>query len=362
MKIAIVADPYIPVPPELYGGIERIIGFLVAGLHERGHHVTLIAHPESTAPCAELVPYGRAPHQGVRARATELAQVQQALWTRVRRLDVVHSFGRLAGLLPLLPMRWLPKIQSYQRAVSWPGVQRAALLGGSSLAFTACSTAVYSRRPASARRRGAWSTIFNGVDVAKYQGTTQLAADAPLMFLGQLHPMKGPQVAIAIARATGRRLLIAGSLEPGAKGQAFFDRVIAPSLGDGIDYVGPVDDRRKNELLGRSAALVFPSFYDEAFGIVMAEAMACGTPVIAYANGSVPEVVAHGRTGFVCHNEREAIAAVRRIGSIDRAAVRRECEARFSASVIVDEYERLYAAALARVSPRKDATGLCAAS
>lgn len=362
MRIAVVADPYIAVPPELYGGIERILGFLVEGLHARGHHVTLVAHPDSTAPCTELVGYGRHPHHGVAARATELLQVQRALCARAKRLDVVHSFGRLAGLLPLLPLRSLPKIQSYQRAVSWPGVQRAALLGGASLTFTACSTAVYAHRPEWARRRGEWSTIFNGVDVTKYQCTTQLPADAPLMFLGQLHPMKGPQVAIAIARATGRRLVIAGSLEPGAKGQAFFDRVIAPELHDGITYVGPVDDRQKNDLLGRAAALLFPSFYDEAFGIVMAEAMACGTPVIAYANGSVPEVVVHGRTGFVCHNERDAIAATGRLATIDRAAVRRDCETRFSSTVIVDAYERLYAAALARVHPDQKATGLCAAS
>src|SRR5262249_54412006 len=157
---------------------------------------------------------------------------------------------------------------------------------------------------------------------------------APLVFLGQIHPMKGAHVAISIARAAGRRLLIAGAPESGTKGQEFFDRAIAPLLSADVEYVGPVDDARKNALLGRAAALLFPSFYDEAFGIVMAEAMACGTPVIAFDNGSVPEVINHGRTGFICRNEAEAIDAIGRLSEIDRAKVRRECEARFASNVI----------------------------
>src|SRR5215472_12874101 len=139
MRIAIVADPYIPVPPVLYGGIERIIAFLSRGLLARGHHVTLIAHRDSRIAGAELLTYGQPPHQGVRARATELLQVQRALVARVGRVDVIHSFGRLAGLLPLLAVRTIPKVQSYQRAISWPGVRLAARIAGRSLAFTACS-------------------------------------------------------------------------------------------------------------------------------------------------------------------------------------------------------------------------------
>ena len=344
MRIAVVADPYIPIPPTLYGGIERIVAFLVGSLHDRGHEVTLIAHPDSTIRCAELVSYGRPPHAGIVLRTAELLQVQRALCARVHRIDLIHSFGRLAGLLPLLPVRSVPKIQSYQRAVSWPGIVRAACLGGSSLVFTACSTAVYAHRPQSARRHGSWLTIGNGVELQKYVGVESVADDAPLVFLGQLHPMKGPHVAIRIAQAAGRRIVLAGTPEPGPKGREFFEQTIAPELGPDVEYLGAVDDAQKSALLGRAAALIFPSFYDEAFGIVMAESMACGTPVIGFDNGSVPEVLRHGHTGFVCRNEAEAVDAVGRLGTIDRGEVRRECAARFGSTVIVDAYERLYRA------------------
>jgi glycosyltransferase involved in cell wall biosynthesis len=362
VRIALVADPYIPVPPVLYGGIERIIGFLVSGLRRRGHEVTLVAHPASTIECDGLVGYGRPPHDGRARRARELVAVQRALTARARRIDVVHSFGRLAGLLPLLPARWIPKVQSYQRAISWPGVRRASRLGGRSLVFTACSSAMYRSRPPAVRGRCDWLTVFNGVELGTYDCATRVDADAPLVFLGQVHPMKGPQAAIAIARAAGRRLVIAGAPEPGEKGRRFFEQTIAPSLGPDVEFVGALDDAQKNALLGRAAALLFPSFYDEAFGIVMAEAMACGTPVVALDNGSVSEVVEHGRTGFVCRNQHEAVSAIDRLPQIDRSVVRSECETRFGADVIVDAYERLYASLVLRVSPRRHTAGICAES
>src|SRR5512140_3040679 len=134
MHIAITADPYIPVPPLTYGGIERVIDLLVRGLSARGHVVTLVAHPASTVATATLVGYGCAPHAGIRPRVTELVQVGSALWSRRHDIDVVHSFGRLAALLPGLPDRLLPKVQSYQRdRIPWRGVRRASAVAGPSL-------------------------------------------------------------------------------------------------------------------------------------------------------------------------------------------------------------------------------------
>ena len=135
LHIAMTADPYLPVPPRLYGGIERVIDLLVRGLTERGHHVTLFAHPDSTTP-GELRPYGVFPHEGSWCRARELWSLAGGLWQTRRRVDVVHSFGRLAAMLPILPLRDLPKIQIYQREIPWRVVRRAASLAGNTICFT----------------------------------------------------------------------------------------------------------------------------------------------------------------------------------------------------------------------------------
>jgi glycosyltransferase involved in cell wall biosynthesis len=342
MRILITADPYIPVPPVHYGGIERVIDVLVRELVRRGHDVTLVAHPDSRT-AARLMPYGEAPHAGYRIRTKELVQVGSALWSQRRDVDVVHSFGRLAALLPILPRRQLPKIQSYQRdGVPWSSVARAVRLAGSSLVFTGCSSSVYRCRPADGWG-GEWRTIFNCVDITTYTLRPSVAADAPLIFLGRLDPIKGAHDAIAIARGAGRRLVIAGNRVTEGPDAGYFEERIEPQIdGDRVRYVGPVNDAQKNQLLGEAAALLMPIGWEEPFGIVMAEACACGTPVIAYARGSVPEVVRDGINGFACRSVDEAIGAAGALGRIDRRAVRADCEARFAGSVIAGAYESLY--------------------
>jgi glycosyltransferase involved in cell wall biosynthesis len=343
MRVLITADPYIPVPPVHYGGIERVIDVLVGELVRRGHDVTLVAHPGSRTP-ARLVPYGEPPHVGFRLRAKELMQVGSALWRERRDVDVVHSFGRLAALLPILPRRQLPKIQSYQRdGVPWTSVSHAVRLAGSSLVFTGCSSSVYRRRPPHGSRGGEWRTVFNCVDLTTYTPQPSVAPDAPLVFLGRLDPIKGAHDAVAIARGAGRRLVIAGNRVTDGPDAGYFDARIAPHVDDvRVRYVGPVDDAQKNRLLGEAAALLMPIAWEEPFGIVMAEAFACGTPVIAFARGSVPEVVRAGVNGFTCRSVEEAIAAAGLLAGLDRAAVRADCEARFAGPVVADAYESLY--------------------
>jgi glycosyltransferase involved in cell wall biosynthesis len=308
----------------------------------RGHDVTLLANPESQTG-GRLIPYGTPPHFGARARTAELRAVGRSLWELRNDVDVVHSFGRLAALIPVLPIRRLPKIQSYQRRlVPWRSVRIATIAGGSSMKFTGCSTSVYSPRgkPAPA---GRWKTVFNGVELSRYTFRENVPADAPLAFLGRLERIKGVHNAIRIAREAGRQLIIAGNKVHSTDDPDYFEKEIAPALNQGdVSYIGPVDDAQKDELLGKSAALLMPIEWDEPFGIVMAEALACGTPVIGYSRGSVPEVIRHGVTGFVVHDLPEAVTAVGRLDRLSRSDPRVDCESRFSDVAIVSAYEALY--------------------
>jgi glycosyltransferase involved in cell wall biosynthesis len=214
-------------------------------------------------------------------------------------------------------------------------VRRAVRIAGDSLSFAGASASVYDELPAQNGSGGRWHTLYDAIDTSKYDAVGCVPADAPLVFLGRIERIKGAHSAIAIARRAGRQLILAGNHATSGPEADYFVREVQPLLDDRIRYVGPVDDEAKNRLLGGAAALLFPIEWKEAFGIVMAEAMACGTPVIGFRRGSVPEVVTDGVTGFVCADVEAAAAAVAKIGTLDRARVRAECEARFSDRVLV---------------------------
>jgi glycosyltransferase involved in cell wall biosynthesis len=228
-------------------------------------------------------------------------------------------------------------------------VKTAVRLSGESICFVGCSASVYRERAQQGELGGEWHRVFNGVDVDKYTFVPAVSDDAPLAFLGRLEPIKGVHHAIAIARLCGRRLLIGGNrVEAQA---AYFEREIAPHLdGDRVRWLGPLDDPGKDALLGQAAALLMPVECEEAFGIVMAEALACGTPVIGFPRGGVPEVILEGKTGFVCSSVEAAARAVARLGALDRRAARVDCETRFSERAVVDGYEQLYRRQIARLN------------
>ncbi|WP_420457539.1 glycosyltransferase family 4 protein [Rubrivirga sp.] len=320
----------IPVPPVLYGGIERIIDMLARGLEDRGHRVTLFAHRDSDT-AGRLVPYaGERPGHPVDVARNTLS-ISRLLATRP---DVVHSFGRLATLLPLLPTA-IPKVMSYQREPTLSQVRRAARLARrGTLAFTGCAEHIAAQmRPVAPSY-----AVFNGVPLDTYTFRDRVEDDAPLVFLGRVERIKGAHTAIDVAEKSGRRLVIAGNVSD----DAYFDAEVRPRLSDRIEYVGPVDDVQKNELLGGALAFLMPIEWEEPFGIVMAEALACGTPVVGTPRGSVPEVVLDGVTGFIRPTVAGLAQAVGQVAGLDRAACRADCEARFSDRAIVDAYEALY--------------------
>ncbi|NTE04816.1 glycosyltransferase family 4 protein [Agrobacterium tumefaciens] len=306
---------------------------LVDGYVNLGHEVSLFAHQDSVT-AAKLFAYkGKT--------STKRSDVLRNSFLINKELfshhyDVIHSFGRLIYILPQLPFG-VPKIMSYQREPTLSQVIKAKKIAKSgSLTFTGCSAYISNQIAPFAPAY----PIFNGVDLKVYDFNSNISDDAPLIFLGRIEPIKGTHIAIQVAQATNRQLVIAGNIPP--EYTYYFEEEIKPHLSENITYVGPINDEQKNTLLGNGLVLLMPIEWNEPFGIVMAEAMACGTPIIAFNKGSVPEVVFNGINGFRCDTLEEMIQAVQEIASINRKKVREDVERRFSSEVIIQEYLNLY--------------------
>jgi glycosyltransferase involved in cell wall biosynthesis len=339
LRIALTADPELPVPPRLYGGIERIIDLLAHGLTSRGHEVTLFAHRDSQT-AGQLSPWPG----GASQSRMDTVRNAMALTHGVSRgrFDVLHSFSRLAYLLPILPTD-LPKIMSYQRDISPRTTRLAHSLSRGTLEFTAISE--WMMQPV--KGIGRWHMVPNGVELSIYNFQPTVAADAPLVFLGRIEEIKGPHLAIEIAKRTGQRLVIAGNI-PEDKRAWVNANVMAHVDGEQIIYIVSVDDAAKNTLLGQARAFLMPILWEEPYGIVMAEALACGTPVVGLNRGAVPEVVEDGVTGFVRDDISGLVDALSNLNSLSRAACRADAQARFSAAPIVSAYEAIYHKAVER--------------
>jgi len=345
LRIAITADPELPVPPRHYGGIERVIDLLARGLVRQGHDVTLFAHSASSS-AGHLIPYsGRSSassFDGVR-NATTLTR-----YVLTHAFDVVHSFSRLGYLLPILPLR-IPKLMTYQRTITRRSVVFGNRLARGTLHFAAISR--HMMKPVA--DVGTWHVVPNCASLEHYQFQRVAENDAPLMFLGRIEEIKGVHLAIEVASRTGLKLCIAGNIP--ADQQQYFETRIKPFIDNRkVVYVGPVDDAQKNSLLGRARALLMPVLWEEPFGIVMVEAMACGTPVIGLDRGAVPEVVEDGVSGFVRPDVDGLVEAVGRIGEIDRRHCRERVERQFSDTVLTENYLSAYRDVIAACGRRTD--------
>ena len=338
MRIAQVPPLYEAVPPRLYGGTERVVAHLTDALVELGHEVTLFA-------CAEAQTLGRlvkVRDQAIRldpaALKSDLAAHMSMLWDVRRRadeFDVIHFhtdmvhfpfFEDLAAktittLHGRLDLKDLPGV--YWRWKQYPLV----------------SISDSQRRPLAFAN---WAgTVHHGMQADLYR--PHYEPGRYLAFLGRISPEKRPDRAIALAKRLGMPLKIAAKVD--AADQRYFQEKIEPLLlGQTlVEFVGEIGDEAKSEFLGGAHALLFPIDWPEPFGLVMIEAMACGTPVIAYGCGSVPEVIDDGVTGFIVANDDEAIDAISRIPSLNRRGVRRRFDERFSSVAMARRYLDLYA-------------------
>jgi glycosyltransferase involved in cell wall biosynthesis len=334
MRILLIMDPGIPVPPVYYGGIERIVYLLANEYQALGHEVTLLAGPGSH--CAgKTITFG----ENSSARPTldiyrEIMFVWKYLRLNRKNFDLIHNFGRLMYLLPIANSA-VKKIMSYQRQVTVGGIKIMTRIPNRNLLFTACSEYCVS----TGNIAGKWQAIYNTIDFSSYNLNATINTDAPLIFLGRLDKIKGAHTAIAVAKATNNKLIIAGNKPGTSDNLAYFKDELEPLFdGEQIRYIGAIDDQQKNDYLGKAKALLFPIEWDEPFGIVMIEAMACGTPVIGFKRGAVPEVVNDGITGYIVNNTDEMIAAVNKIDNLSRQECHDIAMGRFNIHKIAEQY------------------------
>ena len=340
MRIALIAPPWLPVPPPAYGGIEAVVDRLARGFRAAGHDVLLFTTGDSTCPVprAWVLPSAASEHMG---RSLEESRHVIAAYHAARAYDIVHDHTLVGPLLA--------------RAARRPPVVTTAhfpIRGEHHALYRALA----GRVPIIAVSR---SQVAPDVPVAGVIPHGLELADFPLgpgdggylLFLGRMNPDKGVEEAVKAARRLGLRLLVAAKMDMPWE-HAYYEARVRPLLGDGIEYIGEPTAQERLRLLQGARALVNPIRWAEPFGLVMVEALACGTPVVASAQGAAPEIVEDGITGFLVHDQASLDRALERVGELDRGVCRRAAETRFSAERMVADHVALYERLLAH-EPRR---------
>lgn len=330
MRVAVLAPIAWRVPPRHYGPWEQFASLLTEGLVAEGVDVTLFASgdSETAARLVAVVPHGYAEDPAMDAKVGECLHVSE-VFERAADFDIIHnSFDFLpltySGLVatPVVTTihgfsseRIVPVYRKYNAGTHYVAISDA------------------DRHPSLDYE----ATIHHGIDTAAFALDPEPGPS--LLFFGRIHPEKGTAEAIAVARRCGRPLVIAGIVGD----QRYFDEEVAPHIdGEGVSYVGPVGGVRRSELLGAAHALLHLIDFEEPFGFSVVEALASGTPVVAYRRGSMPELVDNGRSGYLVNDMDEAVAAVDLVAALDRRAIRAAAVERFGRRRMVLEYMEVY--------------------
>lgn len=332
MRIGLIAPPWIAVPPPAYGGTEAVVATLARGLIELGHEVVLFTVRDSTCPVerrhlfdAGAVPMGQT--------VPETAHVLAA-YEALSDVDIVHDHTVLGPLVARRRAHGPPVVVTNHGPFT-----RATRRIFAEVSRTAAVVAISYDQ---ARRAGGvpiTAVIHHGVDLEVYRPCPDHGDH--LIFIGRMSPDKGAHRAVRIARAAGRPLRLVSKMVE-AEEREYFQTVVRPLLSDEDEVPEELALTERIAALARAAALVNPISWDEPFGLVMAEALATGTPVIAFPRGAAPEIVRHRRTGFLCADEDSAVAAVADVPGIDRAACRIDAERRFSRQRMAQKHVALY--------------------
>ncbi len=337
MRIAQVSPLWEPVPPRTYGGIELVVSLLTDELVRRGHEVTLFASGDSCS-LGQL----EAVHpQALRLDTTvkeptvyELLQLSR-VYERATEFDIIHChMGCIA--LPYASFAKTPTLHTLHGLLTPDS--RKLFAHAWNQPYVSISQAQQRHLDL---KLNYVATVYNGIDASRYPFYPQPEDPPYLAFLGRLSPEKGVHHAIAIARECGLPLKLAGKVD--TVDLDYYQTKILPHIdGQQVMYLGEVNHAQKSELMGKALATLFPITWHEPFGLVMVESMATGTPVVAIALGSTPEVIADGKTGILCHSVAECIAAVAQIPTLDRATCRAHVLKHFSVRRMVDGYEAVY--------------------
>jgi len=355
LRVAVLAPPWIPVPPPAYGGIEAVLDLLCEALVARGHEVTLFAAPGSRSTARVLTPLDAAHPDEIGSALHESDHVAWA-WDEVDRaaqrgwpFDLVHDHSGFTALA-MADRVGAPVVHTLHGPFA-AETERFYQRHGHKARLVAISRSQAASAPAGVRVS---AVVPNPIAVERWP-LRERKSDY-VLWIGRMDPVKGAHHAIAAARMAGRTLVLAGPVQTGQ--QDYFRTHIEPHIdGRGVQYIGEVGGTAKQQLFADAAALLMPLSWREPFGMVMVEALACGTPVIAFPEGAAAEIVIDGENGVLVTNEREMARAIRQIGSIDPMRCRASAAERYDISITVAGYERAYQQALATARPRQAYAG-----
>lgn len=335
MRIAIIAPPFIPVPPVAYGGTELFVAHLAEGMQARGHDVVVYANGDSRVGCQVRWRYRRAEWPITHPLAAQVKNSDHTAWA-------VHDASLDADLLHINDAIAVP----FTTFVDQPVVAtlhhpHEPMLTGLYEKYPGIQYVAISAAQARCEPMPQMHIVHHGIELANYRAGGP--KDDYVLFLGRMAPCKGAHHAIAAARRAGVHLKLAGEIQPVF--QTYWNEVVEPRLGPDAEYVGEADLERKNELLSRARALLFPIEWQEPFGLAMIEAMACGTPVLAFAGGSVEEIIRDGVNGWICRDVAEMAERIISPG-IAAESCRAYVERHFSCDRMIDRYLEVYDHAL----------------
>lgn len=347
MRIALIAPPWAPVPPAQYGGIEAVVDELARGYQAAGHEVLLCTTGDSECPVPQHASFAEAQGTKVGQLAPEIRHVMGA-YKAVQGFDIVHDHT-LFG--PAYAERF-PDLTVVTTIHSALDDDLVAFFG--SIASRVPVIAISASQVEAVPRLPVAAVIHHGLDAARFpfeDGSRDYA-----LFLGRMAPEKGARQAIEAAKRARMPLVLAGK-QRSPEERAYFAEEVEPYLDaeHNIFHLGEVSHARKLELLSKARCLLFPISWREPFGIVLLEALACGTPVVAFRRGAVTEIVEHGRTGFVCMDAREMAEAIHRSVELDSQVCRQAVEGHFSAKRMVADHLNLFERLLARRERRRSA-------